>query len=663
MEFKTTSIQKKHFYLTWAVLSAFVLVFAFTSPINVDEVLHYNHAKNVVGWFSSGGEQTACLNTPHSHLKYYGQSVDNVSAFINRIFNCNDEYLTRHLIGAVMGMLLILVIGLLAIELGQNSAIGILAMLLFFISPRPMGQLVNNLKDIPFALGYAASTLLLLKMYKSFPVFKWKQVLALALLIAFTNSVRIGGLVLFAYLALVLFVAVLRQFSIIKHISFWKNWIPKLLVILCVGYFAALILWPYALVSPLKHPIDALHVMEHYKISIRQVFDGRWIWSTALPWYYLPVWLLISIPEAVWLGFMLFVVNWMYSPFAKPNNYSIALTANIPLAFILFTFLFPTVYVILINANLYSGWRQMYFIYPSMVVLSAYGIQTTYIILKPFGYKVFSALMLLLCVYPASYIFTNMNPDYIYYNAMTEGNKNAREKYEYDYYWHQMQQAVEWLNTNIPQDKETITIATNFDLSCYEAMDKRFKFVYTRFMERAKVDYDYAVLEANYLDPYQIKNEIWMPGGVIKIFKHNNIPLIVVLKSKGREAFLAHQAFDNKDFVKAEELFEKAVRNDYNNLNLQAYLAKCYLISGKTKEFLSILYGSTVVNPNYEPLKLLEAEFYHRQKNYWMARRVLEKLLKVNPRFTDALPMLQDSYDKTSDTVKMKELKIKYQIN
>ena len=107
--------------------------------------------------------------------------------------------------------------------------------------------------------------------------------------------------------------------------------------------------------------------MEHYKVSIRQIFEGKVFWSTGLPWYYLPKWIWISTPEFVILGFIYFLAFLTYKftkPFSEQLFYEL---------FAFYTLLFPVLYVIAIGSNLYSGIRQMLFVVPVLVVLASAG--------------------------------------------------------------------------------------------------------------------------------------------------------------------------------------------------------------------------------------------------------------------------------------------------
>ena len=176
-----------------------------TTPINVDEFLHNGQAKKVVNWYVTLGADDSCLQNIPDNLRYYGQSVDNLAALINHTFNIEKEYNTRHYVGALVGWFLLLAVGNFTRYLTGSFLVSILAMLLLIISPRPFGQVFGNLKDIPFALGYIWATFGIVKFVKELPLPSFKTTFFLASGIAFANSVRIGGSLLFFTLGLFVF--------------------------------------------------------------------------------------------------------------------------------------------------------------------------------------------------------------------------------------------------------------------------------------------------------------------------------------------------------------------------------------------------------------------------------------------------------------------------
>jgi hypothetical protein len=159
-------ILKYAFFLLSAASLIFMLLQSRNAGINCDEVLHYNHSLAVYNYFITGGKDTSALHTPETHLKYYGQSYDNIATFIIKLTGIEDIYGFRHLMSAIAGWLTILVTALLAVWCYGYGA-GITVVLLFLMSPTFMGHAQNNLKDIPFALGYISGIFFSLRFFYS----------------------------------------------------------------------------------------------------------------------------------------------------------------------------------------------------------------------------------------------------------------------------------------------------------------------------------------------------------------------------------------------------------------------------------------------------------------------------------------------------------------
>ena len=149
----------RNVFVASLVLAAMLLAFlAPKAAVNVDEQLHYPHAKTVVNWYFTGGDDVNCLNTPITNLKYYGQSVDNFTALFNRVFNVGSEFLTRHFTGAFFFWLLLFFTGMIAHQLSGSFWVSAISVLSILLMPRLFGQAFGNLKDIPFATGYLAAS-------------------------------------------------------------------------------------------------------------------------------------------------------------------------------------------------------------------------------------------------------------------------------------------------------------------------------------------------------------------------------------------------------------------------------------------------------------------------------------------------------------------------
>ena len=324
------------------------------------------HGKNVMNYFKTNGEDTTCMT--FSNLKYYGSSPDVIMQYWNSFFEVENISKTRHIFNALYGWIALLFAGLVACLIGGWRA-GVFTVLLLFLSPRFLGHSFNNPKDIPFAAGVMAATYFMVLFFKQFPKVKISTSIFLTLFIAFSISVRIGGVLLYAYFGLFGLVYLI--------IDYWQNnskfkiqnlrfKILRLLIyglgITCISYFFGLLLWPYARLAPIKHPLEAFSEMSAFAIGIRQLFEGSLQWSDMLPWYYTPKFILMTIPMAVIIGLLSFFV-FLWKDKKNYFNYFI----------IFFVFFFPIFWIVYTNANVYGGWRHSLFAYPPMVVATGLG--------------------------------------------------------------------------------------------------------------------------------------------------------------------------------------------------------------------------------------------------------------------------------------------------
>jgi hypothetical protein len=633
-------ISSRNGFTITLVLAALLLIFlAPKAVVNVDEQLHYPHAKKVVNWYFTGGEDRSCLDTPTSNLKYYGQSVDNFTALVNRVFNVENEFMVRHFTGAVFFWLLLFFSGLLARSLTGSYSVSIITVLALLLMPRLFGQAFGNLKDIPFATGYVAGLLMIIQFLKEIPRPRWRTAILLGLAIAFTVSVRAGGLILFAYLALGMFMFLIWKPFYLKVVS-TKPVLVRLLgqgiVIVVIGYFAGLLFWPFALQDVFSNPYKSLQVMEHYKVSIRQIFEGELIWSTRLPWNYLPKWLLISTPEFIMLGFLLFLVFTFHKIF-KVSKYS---ENHFFTGLVLFAFLFPLIYVIVIDSNLYSGVRQMIFTLPLLGVFSAIGIQkliTWFSSIHKFSVYPAVAVFVLMAFMPFKHQAATFPVDYVYFNQVSGGNKKAWSNYEYDYYFHGIKEAANYLKHLT--GNESVAIVMNCNLENYFDKSPDIEVDYSRYLERSSKKWDYGIFGVNYIHPFMLKNNNWQSSEIIKTFYHHGNPLAVVLKREDFNDVEGISEIEKGNYSDGKTLIEQAIQEDSRNVWLYVQLAKANLMTGNIDEFHKNINDGRKIHPCYEPFFMLEAQYLYNEKRFKESSEILERLLEINPMYSSALKL------------------------
>ncbi len=635
----------RNVFVASLVLAAILLAFlAPKAAVNVDEMLHYPHAKKVVNWYFTGGEDLSCLNSP-DNLQYYGQSVDNFTALVNRVFSIENEFITRHFTGAFFFLLLLFFSGLIGKRLTGSYWVSVIVVVSMLLTPRLFGQAFGNLKDIPFAAGYVAGIYFILKFLKELPTPKWSTAVYLGLAIAFTCSVRIGGLILFAYLGLGLASIVVLKPFLLKYIVTTKSCFVRLMgqgiIIAFIGYFAGLLFWPYALQNVTSNPIESLSVMEHYKVSIKQLFEGEVIWSSHLPWNYLVKWIAISTPEFLLLGIIYFIAFLTYK-FSKPMSEQLFFEL-----FLIFTLLFPIVYVIAIGSNLYSGIRQMLFVVPILVILASIGFYAVLKLKIQKKFKIAATLsVVVLMLMPLMHQASTFPADYIYFNTVSGGNTKAWSNYEYDYYFHGMKEATDYLIAEIGNEKAVVAMNTQLP-NYFEKIDN-IDSKYTRYLERSSYDWDYGIFGVNYIHPWQLKNDTWQSTKIIKTFYHQGNPLVVLMKRGDKNDLTGIQQIKNRNWVEGEKTLGKALKADPNNVWLYVNLANAKLAQNQFNACDALIEKGRAIHPKYEPFYLLEAQKLYNQEKYGESLVVLNELTKVNPRYRNAAPLLKQVKEKLS---------------
>jgi len=110
------------FIILSALLLAYMLLLSRSAGVSCDEVLHYDHSIAVYNYFASHGKDSSALNTPVTHLQYYGQSFDNLTTIIIELTDIEDIYAFRHFMSSIAGWTAIIITALFAIWLAGIEA-------------------------------------------------------------------------------------------------------------------------------------------------------------------------------------------------------------------------------------------------------------------------------------------------------------------------------------------------------------------------------------------------------------------------------------------------------------------------------------------------------------------------------------------------------------
>ena len=647
--FSKGKIAEGLFNLCAGLLLILLLQSSKEAGISGDEEVHYLQSVKVYNYFATHGSDQSALDTPVSQLKYYGQSFDNLTTILIRWFNIEDIYTFRHVMNSMAAWVAILLAALFAVWLSGYGA-GILTLFLFALSPTFLGHAQNNLKDIPFALAYLAGTFFLLRWLFADKQ-KWQDALLLILSIAFCISIRPGGLLLICYLLLFALIkeAITYRETSTLNISTLKRKLFSIGLILLLSYLLGIRLWPYVLLNPVTGFWESYKVMAQFPTTIRQIFEGRLEWSDWMPWYYLPKLMLITIPLLVWAGIIGFISVAGKAVKKEWMKY----------AFLIFTILFPVVFVIYEKSNLYGSWRHFLFIYPGMIVVAAIGLWHLILHFKTkLKRGLVVVIILLFSVHPFNFMVRNHPYYYLYYNQLVGGLKGAYGHYETDYYYHSIREGSEWLIGYLKKNQpgDSLKVGTNFPANWFFRNERTLAVKYFPWNERSQRDWDYYIVANSYISPFLLKSKIWPPKNSIKIIEADGIPICAVVKRENKADFLGYLAFQQHRSEESVKYFEELVKKDcQDELIFFNFASVCYSMGDKEKA-MSLLQRGLKINPDGEQILMFQANIYAEKGDNAKAAELYERLIGINRKYFDAYPALAKLLMERKELKKAREL-------
>jgi hypothetical protein len=429
--------------------------------------------------------------------------------------------------------------------------------------------------------------------------------------------------------------------------------------------------------------------MTHFPGTFREIFEGRTIWSDFMPWYYLPKYMAITIPVIVFAGMLTFFA------FVKKIIASDKLLAWL---FLLFTILFPILYVIIRRSNIYSGWRQFLFIYPPLIIMSAAGFSYLLDFIKnKYARWIILAALFILSIHPVRYMAENKSFFYLYYNQLAGGVKGAFGNYETDYYYTGQTEASKWLIEYLKKNKvDSARVTATFPVDWQFRNIPSVTTSYCRNEERSQHDWDYAIITNRYIPPFMLNRGLWPPASAIHVVYADSIPVCAVLERRSKEDFFGYRALEEGRSGDAVKSFKNALKTDNSDEMIFYNFARALYNEGEYMKADSALKRGLEINPACEPILMYlgnisvagkdtaTAEKQFRElininrkyfdayvelaklvsvKDTWEARQILRSCISIKPDFNPAIKALADTYRKSDPEVAAKYDKLANTIN
>lgn len=346
-----------------------------------------------------------------------------------------DIYLSRHLATHLFYLIGAFFCFLLIDLLYKNKWLATIGFLLIILNPRIYAHSFFNTKDIPFM------SMFIICLYlnaRAFQTKKIKHFILLGISYGLLINLRLMG-VLLPFLTTVLLVLDYYKEKNKTNIKLWA-------ILALTSFITLYISWPYLWNSPFENFYTAFRNMSKFRWEGHVLFNGDFTKSRLIGWKYIPIWFGITTPIFYLISGFFGAILLVYHFIKKPLKHLSSDLHQNNLVF-LACFLGPVLVVIALRSVLYDGWRQLYFIYPSFVLLCVYGLHH----LIKNGYKkvvlIFSFVVL---VFASKFMIENHPLQHIYFNQLvdTKTPEQLRLQFELDYWGTSYKQAYDYILEN-----------------------------------------------------------------------------------------------------------------------------------------------------------------------------------------------------------------------
>ncbi len=354
--------------------------------------------------------------------RFYGVVFEVPLVLVERLLGLTDSraiYLSRHLLTHLFFLAGGYCCARLVYHLFHSRWLALVALLLFVLQPRLYAHSFVNTKDIPFLVLFLGALFLIHRAWRR------ESLGAFALCgvgVGVATNQRIMGVLLFVV------VVVLRAGDLVGVAGRVARW-----HVLSTGgvFVVASVLTLYA-VSPYLwgDPLalgEAVAVSSLFLYITPTLFQGELVRWPDIPAHYLLTWIAITTPPGVLLLGLVGAVSVMHRGLSHSGAVLCDPVARFGLLLVACLVL-PVVAIIVVNANLYNGWRQVYFLYAPVCLLAVFGLRwlaavCRWAVLRQGVYALAAAglagvVVELLALHPHQFVYFNAlvdrrTPDYL----------------------------------------------------------------------------------------------------------------------------------------------------------------------------------------------------------------------------------------------------------
>ncbi|MBA3648586.1 MAG: hypothetical protein H0W62_08550 [Chitinophagales bacterium] len=407
------------------------------------------HNLGLVTWDYIFGKSDALLSNENC---YINPIVAAVEVIPEKIFNPKGEALPnsmRHLSNFIICWAGLIIFYLLGLRLFIDYRFSLVVCLFFLLTPRLFAHCFYNSKDLPFLFLFVLSVYALI-VWVQRP--SWQAVVWIIICSGLLTATRVAG-VFFPVIVL----AASAYMALEKKLQ-WRE--AKMIA----SYFLLFPLSVYAFFPSIWH--DPIHkiaqvmaLYSHHPYDVTTYFMGETIHSLNTPWYYIPVWMAITIPVAWWLFSLAGIILCVYKILIKKNQLSVSWLV------VILWLVVPLGSAMAFHVNTYEDGRHLYFVEPALLLIAVATLKKIYTtaflsaIYAQIVKAITGALLIATIICQCIFIVQSHPYQYAYFNLI--GRKYANDYFDKDYWGISYRNALEFLVKYDHQD--TINVQWKVD--------------------------------------------------------------------------------------------------------------------------------------------------------------------------------------------------------
>jgi len=427
--------------LATAVLLAGLVILALCTfhdyAVSNDEGVQQHYGELIIAYYASGFADKSLFTFENLYL--YGGLFDVVAVALSHLIPI-DPYDLRHILCALTG-----IGGIGAAAAAARLIAGPRAALIAVIALCACGvwygAMFNHTKDIPFAAAMMAATFFLIRIAHRLPAPRAVDVAAFGLLAGASLGIRVLGLLLLIYSGAA--IAIYLPWHGKERWRFATASSVRLLPALMLAYVIMILTWPWAALAPLN-PIRGLLSFSEFHYGIRTAVGGQVYMMSKVPRLYVPIYFLIRMPLLALLGAALAIAVALWPALAAPSTQ----LRRRDVALVSLTVIFPLACEVISHGPAFAGLRHFLFVVPPLAVLAGIGLDAAMTALAARDRLVAAAGLAIVAAGFLSDAVTlvRLHPyEYLFYNQLVGGLQGASRRYDLDYWFASMPEAVSQL--------------------------------------------------------------------------------------------------------------------------------------------------------------------------------------------------------------------------